>query len=79
MKPDLTSIQAIIGGLLLLAVLGVATALTWHGSISGNEAYGLLTTIVSIGAGAFAVHAGVTAGGRAAKHTTTTTEPPKKP
>jgi type IV secretory pathway TrbL component len=70
------TIQVLIGGLLLLAVLGVVAVLTWHGTISGNEAYGICTTIVSIGAGAFAVHAGVNAGARAAKHTT---EPTKKP
>lgn len=61
-----TTVLTICGTVLLLAVLTVITVLALHGTILGIEAIGAITTIIGIGGGAIAVHAGVNAGAKAA-------------
>ncbi len=60
------NILAICGTALLLAVLGGIFALAWHGTFTGAEVFGLVTAIIGIAGGAFAVHSGVNAGANAA-------------
>lgn len=50
------------GTILLLAVLGSAGALAWHGTITGSQWLGLVGLIVGPAVGGFAVHQGVQAG-----------------
>ena len=52
--------------MLLLGVLVAIVALAWHGTLSGAEAFGALTTIITLGGGALAVHSGAKVGARAA-------------
>jgi uncharacterized protein YaaW (UPF0174 family) len=70
--------QTIGGVILLLAVLAVIALLAWHGILSGAEAFGALTTIITLGGGALAVHSGAKVGARAAGATSDTTDPPAK-
>jgi hypothetical protein len=58
--------QTIAGAVLLLAVIGAVVGLAWHGTLSGAEAFGALTTIITLGGGALAVHSGAKVGARAA-------------
>ena len=68
-----SSTATIIGGAaILIAVLGAIVALALHGTVTGSEAMVAITAIVGIAGGAFSVHAGVTAGAKAAN----TTPPP---
>lgn len=59
-------ILVICGTALLLAVLGGLFTLAWHGTFTSSEVFGLVTIIIGIAGGAFAVHSGVQAGGNAA-------------
>ena len=61
-----TDIQTLAGLALLLAVIGSVVLLAWHGTLSGAEAFGALTTIITLGGGALAVHSGAKVGARAA-------------
>lgn len=61
-----TDIQTVGGIAVLLAVVAVIASLAWHGTLSGAEAYGALTTIITLGGGALAVHSGAKVGARAA-------------
>jgi hypothetical protein len=71
--------QAVGGAVLLLAVIATVALLAWHGTLTGAEAFGALTTIISLGGGAFAVHAGTNAGARAAGASTPPVDPPAAP
>jgi len=72
--------QTVGAVLLLLSVIAAIVVLAWHGTISGPEAFGALTTIITLGGGALAVHSGAKVGARAAGVTTPddTTTPPAK-
>lgn len=72
---DNTLSQTIAGAVLLLAVIGAVVGLAWHGTLSGAEAFGALTTIITLGGGALAVHSGAKVGARAAGATDTTQQP----
>jgi hypothetical protein len=61
--------QTIAGAVLLLAVIITVAVLSWHGVLSGAEAFGALTTIITLGGGALAVHSGAKVGARAAQST----------
>lgn len=69
--------QTIAGAVLLLGVLVSIVVLAWHGTLSGAEAFGALTTIITLGGGALAVHSGAKVGARAAG-VSSTEAPPKK-
>ncbi len=58
--------QLVCGTLLLLGVIGAIVTLALHGTVAGAEAMVAITAIIGIGGGAFAVHAGVSAGANAA-------------
>jgi peptidoglycan/LPS O-acetylase OafA/YrhL len=58
--------QTVAGAVLLLCVIGAVVLLAWHGTLSGAEAFGALTTIITLGGGALAVHSGAKVGARAA-------------
>lgn len=65
-----TSLPAMISGtVLLLAILGGIFVLAWHKTLTGVEVLGVLSTIVGIAGGAFAVHSGVSAAGKASART----------
>jgi hypothetical protein len=70
---DTTSspVQWICATVMIVAVLGGMFALAWHGTVSSTELVTVVTTIIAIAGGAFAVHAGVNSGAKAAKNTTT--------
>lgn len=51
---------------MLLAILAGVFALAWHGTLDGAVTAGILTTIIGIAGGAFAVQQGVKAGSEAA-------------
>lgn len=70
-----TLAQTLAGAALLLAVIGAVVVLAWHGTISGPEAFDALTTIITLGGGALAVHSGAKVGARAA----TAKDPPETP
>jgi hypothetical protein len=61
-----SDIQTVAGAALLLAVLASVVFLAYHGTLSGAEAFGALTTIITLGGGALAVHSGAKVGARAA-------------
>ncbi len=73
------NILAICGTALLLAILGGIFALAWHGTFTGAEVFGLVTAIIGIAGGAFAVHSGVNAGANAANTIPFAALPPPKP
>lgn len=58
-------VQWLCATTLLLAVLAGVFVLAWHGTLTGTEAITIVTTIVGIAGGAFAVHAGVNVGAKA--------------
>jgi hypothetical protein len=60
-------ISAIIGAVLLLSVIGSAVFLAYEKIIDGPAIIAILVSIVSLAAGALAVHSGVKAGATAAK------------
>lgn len=64
--------NVVCGTLILLAILGGVFALAWHGTLTSAETYGILTTIIAIAGGAFAVHQGVKVGSEAANTIPTT-------
>lgn len=68
------NIQMVCGTVLLLAVLAALVILGLHGTVTGTQVVTALTTIIALSGGAFAVHAGVNAGAKAA---TESTEPKK--
>ncbi len=59
-------IPMICGSAILVVILGGTFALGWHGTFTGAEVFGLVTAIIGIAGGAFAVHSGVNAGANAA-------------
>jgi hypothetical protein len=63
--------QTVSAAVLLVAVIGAVVFLAYHGTLSGTEAYGALTTIITLGGGALAVHSGAKVGARAAGVTET--------
>jgi hypothetical protein len=71
--------QTLGGVLILLAVLGSVVVLAWHGTLSGAEAFGALTTIITLGGGALAVHSGAKVGARAAGVSDPTDQPSEPP
>lgn len=73
------SIQTIAGTLLLLGVLGSITAMAIVGTVTGSDAMVAITAIIGIAGGAFAVHAGVSAGANAAGAPMPPPEQPTKP
>lgn len=58
---DVSTTKAVIGGVVILAVLGVVAVLGWHGTLTGTMVFSILMTVVSIGAGALAVKVGANA------------------
>lgn len=58
--------QTVAGAALLLAVIVAVVVLGWHHILSGTEVYGALTTIITLGGGALAMHSGAKVGARAA-------------
>ena len=66
----MTLAQVIGGSALLALVIGAIFGLAWHGTLTGAEAFGAYTSIISIGGTVFGVHAGVKAGAAAASPTT---------
>ncbi len=72
------NVLVVCGTVLLLAILGGIFALAWHGTFTGAEVFGLVTAIIGIAGGAFAVHSGVNAGAQAANTIPfSAQEPPK--
>jgi uncharacterized protein YaaW (UPF0174 family) len=80
--------QAIVAAVLLLSVVATVALLAWHGTLTGAEAFGALTTIISLGGGALAVHSGAKVGASAASPpsyplsavlSSTTADPPAAP
>jgi hypothetical protein len=63
--PNDSTTFTVCSTVILLAVLAGIFALAWHGIFTGAEVFGLVTSIIGIAGGAFAVHSGVKAGGRA--------------
>jgi hypothetical protein len=63
---DNTFEQTVAGAALLLSVIAVVAVLGWHHVLSGTEVYGALTTIITLGGGALAMHSGAKVGARAA-------------
>lgn len=63
MGDTLTTICATV---LLAIILGGTYALTWHGSIDGNQALALVGVIATAVLSIFGVHTGVKAGANAA-------------
>lgn len=61
-----TNIQMICGTVILVAVLASIVALAFHGTITGDVAMAGIGGIITLGGGAFAMHAGVSAGAKAA-------------
>lgn len=59
-------VSQIIGAVILIGVLVLIGVLALHGTIAGSDAMVTITAIVGIAGGAMAVHAGVTAGAKAA-------------
>jgi len=70
--------QTVAGTVLLIAVIVGIVVLALHGTLSGAEAFGLLTTIITLGGGAMAVHSGAKVGARAAGVTAETPDKPAK-
>lgn len=70
-----TDVQAAGGFLLLVGVIAAIVVLALHGTITGTQAMTALMAIITLGGGAFAVHAGVSAGSKAAA---APTDPEKK-
>ena len=68
-------VTQISGAAILLGVLGAIVALALHGTVSGSDAMVAITAIVGIAGGAFSVHAGVTAGAKAAAPPADTSKP----
>lgn len=58
--------QVVAGTLLLLGVLTSITVMAIQGTVAGSDAMVAITAIIGIAGGAFAVHAGVSAGANAA-------------
>jgi uncharacterized membrane protein len=56
----------IAGTVLLVVVVAAVATLGWHGTLAHDEVYGILTTIVALAGGAFAVGHGAKIGARAA-------------
>ncbi len=73
-----SSVLIICATALLITILGGIYALAWHGTFTGAEVFGLITAIIGIAGGAFAVHSGVNAGAQAANTIPfSAQEPPK--
>jgi hypothetical protein len=64
MDSNLSSIVA--GTVIIVAVLAGVFALAWHGTLTGAEVFGVITTIIGIAGGILGVHSGIKAGGTAA-------------
>lgn len=60
------TIQTIAGTIILVGVLAAITAMAIVGTVTGSDAMVAITAIIGIAGGAFAVHAGVSAGANAA-------------
>lgn len=61
-----STVTQICGSAILLGVLGAIVALALKGTVTGSDAMVAITAIIGIAGGAFAVHAGVSAGAKAA-------------
>jgi hypothetical protein len=59
-------INVICGTVLLVTILVGVFALAWHGTLDGAVTAGILTAVIGIAGGAFAVQQGVKAGSEAA-------------
>lgn len=68
--------QTVAGAALLFSVIVTVAVLAWHGTLSGAEAFGALTTIITLGGGALAVHSGAKVGARAAGVADAPADPP---
>lgn len=66
----LQAFQLLLAAIILLAILVGIFLLAWHKTVSGGEALAVITTILGVVGGAFALHAGVNAGAKAATTTT---------
>lgn len=66
------------GTAIVVTVLVGIFVLAWHGTLTGVEIVGIVTSIVSIAGGILGVHVGIKAGGTAAADgvTAVTTPPP---
>lgn len=60
-------VQAIVTGVISLAVIAGVTILTWHGSINGEAAIGIFGTIIGGGGVAAISHIATNTGVEAAK------------
>jgi len=73
------NVSMIVGAVLLLAVLAGVFVLAWHRTVSGGEALTVVTAIVGIAGGGFAMHAGVKAGSDASSPSTPVVTSPTHP
>jgi hypothetical protein len=69
-----TLAQTAAGAALLAAVIAAVVALAWHGTLTGPEAFSVLSTIITLGGGALAVHSGAKVGATAAGATSAPAE-----
>lgn len=72
-------VQTVAGTVLLISVLASIVALALRGTVTGSDAMVAITAIIGIAGGAFAVHAGVSAGANAAGAPMPPPEQPTKP
>ncbi len=61
-----SDIQTLAGTGILLAVIAAIVLLAWHKVLTGTATAEMLITIIGLGGGALAVHAGAKVGARAA-------------
>jgi hypothetical protein len=73
------NILVVCGTVILVGVIAAVCALAVNGDIAGGDAIAILGTIITLGGGALAAHAGVTAGAKAANTIPTGITPEKKP